>query len=125
MATTVVSVLGFVVGIRWGIEGVAASIVITGLPMALLGMHLLGKLIPVSPWGALLRLAPVAAAGVAILGVWWAIVPLTEDLVVVARLVVRCGVTGLAYLALLAASPTIRGEVARLVARRGAPEVAR
>jgi PST family polysaccharide transporter len=120
MATTAISVLGFVIGIHWGIEGVAASIVITGLPMALFGMHLLGRLIPVSPSGALVRLAPIALAGVALLGVWWAVVPATENLAVAVRLVVRCGVTGLAYLVFLGASRSIRTEVIGLLSRRGA-----
>lgn len=120
MTTTVISVLGFVVGIHWGIEGVAASIVITGLPMALFGMHLLGRLIPVSPIGSLVRLAPVALAGTALLGVWWAVASVTGDLAVPVRLVVRCGVTGLAYAAFLAASRSIRSEVIGLVTRRGA-----
>ena len=115
LATTAVSLIGFVVGIQWGIEGVAASIVITGVPLALIGTQILSHLIPVSPWGSVVRLAPVAAVGAVIVGVWALVSPPTDDLAIVVRLVVRCSVTSIAYVALLAVSPTIRDEVRRFL----------
>jgi len=115
LTTTTVALAGFGVGIQWGIEGVAASIVITGVPLALIGMQILSRLIPVTPWGSVIRLAPVAAVGATIVGLWAALSPATEDLAIVVRLVVRCSVTSLAYLGLLAISPTIRDEVRRFL----------
>jgi O-antigen/teichoic acid export membrane protein len=118
LATTAVSLVGFVVGIRWGIEGVAASIVITGVPLAFISMHILGRLIPVSLRGTLIRLAPVAAAGLAVVALWAVVAPLTDGLEVFPRLVVRSSITSVWYVALLAGSATIRSEVRRLLPSR-------
>jgi O-antigen/teichoic acid export membrane protein len=118
LATTAVSLVGFGIGIRWGIEGVAASIVITGVPLALLGVHILGRLIPVSPLGSLVRLAPVAATGLAVVAMWAVVAPPTAGLEILPRLVVRSSIASLGYVLLLATSATIRGEVRRLLPSR-------
>ncbi|MDW3219315.1 MAG: lipopolysaccharide biosynthesis protein [Acidimicrobiales bacterium] len=120
LTTTAVSVAGFIVGVRWGIEGVAASIVIVGLPLGLLGVAIVGRLIPVSPIGVLVRLAPIAAAGASLLGLWWLVAQPSGDWPVVVRLVVRCAVTSAVYLGLVALIPAVRDDVLRLVRRADA-----
>ena len=117
LVTTLVSLSGFFVGVRWGTEGVAASIVITGLPMGLIGVWVVGRLIPVTPWKAALRLAPVTAATAVLLPVWWVIAQPTEDLAVFGRLVTRCTVVSLAYLGMILAMSDTRAD-ALLLARR-------
>lgn len=118
--TTAASVTGFLVGVQWGIEGVAASIVILGVPLGLLGVTIVGRLIPVTPIGTLTRLAPIALGGAVVLAVWWTTARVTGDLPVVVRLVLRCGVASAVYVALIAMIPTLRDDVLRL-ARRTAP----
>ncbi len=117
LVTTVASMTGFIIGVQWGIEGVAASIVILGVPLGLLGVVLVGKLIPVTPLGTLIRLFPIALAGVAILGVWWVVALPTDDLPTVLALTLRCGVTAAAYVGLIAMIPAIRHDVTRMLKR--------
>lgn len=111
LTTTVVAVIGFVIGIQWGIEGVAASIVISGLPLAWIGTRILGRLVPVTPTGSALRLLPVVLVAGAVVVVWLGVAPLTDDLAVVARLLVRCSVAAVVYGGLMIANPTIRREI--------------
>ncbi len=113
--TTVLSLIGFAVGVRWGIEGVAASRVVIGVPTVLLAVGVVGRLVPVSPWRSLTLLAPVVAACLVVAGTWFVLEPLTDGLARLPRLVVRCGITGSIYLALTAAIAPIRHDVLRLV----------
>ncbi|MEQ8841228.1 MAG: lipopolysaccharide biosynthesis protein [Acidimicrobiales bacterium] len=117
LVTTVASTIGFIVGVQWGIEGVAASIVILGVPLGLLGVVLVGRLIPVTPWGTLVRLVPIGLAGVTLLGIWWVAAGPTDDLPVVLALIIRCSVTSVAYLGLIAMIPAIRHDVTRMLRR--------
>lgn len=120
LTTTTVSVTGFIIGVQWGIEGVAASIVIVGLPLGLIGVAIVGRLIPVTPWGVLVRLAPIAAGGAVLVGLWWVVAQPTSEWPTLARLLLRCGTTSALYVALVAMIPAVRDDVLRLV-RRSAP----
>lgn len=120
LTTTAVSLTGFIVGVNWGIEGVAASIVIVGLPLGLLGVTIVGRLIPVSAIGSLTRLAPVAVCGASLVGVWWLVARWSADWPTLIRLIVRCGITSAVYAAAIAMIPSVRTDVLRL-ARRATP----
>ncbi|MEZ5245301.1 MAG: lipopolysaccharide biosynthesis protein [Acidimicrobiales bacterium] len=117
LATTTVSVTGFIVGVQWGIEGVAASIVIAGVPLGLLGVAIVGRLIPVTPLGSLVRLAPIAAAGGGLVALWWLVAQPSSDWPTLVRLLVRCGTTSAVYLVLIAMIPAVRADITRLVRR--------
>ena len=47
----------------------------------------------------------------AVVVVWLGVAPLTDDLAVVARLLVRCSVAAVVYGGLMIANPTIRREI--------------
>lgn len=122
-ATTVVSLTGYLVGVRWGIEGVAASRLVIGLPAAMIGVAIVGRLIPVTPWQTLRLFAPIAGAAALMSVVFLSIAAATDDLSVLARLLTRGGPAGLLYVGLVFAMRPVRRDLLRL-ARRERPEAA-
>jgi len=70
--------------------------------------------------GVLARLAPVAAGGAVLVGVWWVVAQPTGDWPTLARLIERCGVTSAVCVMLVAMIPAVRDDVLRL-ARRSPP----
>ena len=116
-ATTVASLAGFLVGVRWGIEGVAASRTFIGIPAVMIGVAIVGRLIPVTPQRTLVLLAPIGLAGGVVALVYAGLSPVTEDLSVFFRLLVRGGVAGLVYAALIWAVKPVRDDLLSLVRR--------
>ncbi len=121
--TTVVSLVGFTIGMYgWGIDGVAASIVVLGLPTGIASVWLVSRLVPLDTVRALAGLLPAtAAAGVSTL-VWFLVSGPTADLAVPARLALRGAAAALAYLAVLAASPGVRRDLADLAGTSTTPD---
>jgi PST family polysaccharide transporter len=62
--------VGFAVGLRWGIEGVAWSFIIVALPLTFLWLMLTRRLIPLGAAGQLRALAPAITGAVAAVVVW-------------------------------------------------------
>ncbi|MEM9519801.1 MAG: lipopolysaccharide biosynthesis protein [Actinomycetota bacterium] len=112
--TTVAALVGFLVGVQWGIEGVAASRTVIGIPAVLVGVAIVGRLIPVSPWRSVALLAPIGLAGVAAAMVYAAAMPLTADATTLVRIAVRGGLAGLAYVALIWLIKPVRTDLFRL-----------
>lgn len=66
-------VAGFVVGLRWGIDGVAWSYLLIGIPMAGVWLTLLTRLVPFSVRNYAAAVGPAATGTVAILLAWTAV----------------------------------------------------
>jgi PST family polysaccharide transporter len=65
--------VGFAVGLRWGIEGVAWSFIIVALPLTFLWLMLTRRLIPLGTVGQLRALAPALTGAVTAVVVWQAL----------------------------------------------------
>lgn len=68
IGSSLVTVTGFVIGLEWGIEGVAAAYAITNLLLLPVGLWIPLRLIGLDLRDMVVRLSPIAAAGSAQLG---------------------------------------------------------
>jgi PST family polysaccharide transporter len=68
-----VHVAGFVVGLQWGIEGVAWSFLVVALPLTAVWLALTTRLIPLGALGQIRALAPSITSAVAATLGWWAV----------------------------------------------------
>jgi PST family polysaccharide transporter len=64
-------VAGFVVGLQWGIEGVAWSFLVVALPLTVVWLALTTRLIPLGMLGQIRALAPSVTSAVAATLGWW------------------------------------------------------
>lgn len=117
--TTLVSVAGFAVGLwGWGIEGVAASIVVLGVPTGVASVWLVARLIPLDPVRALAGLLPAAGAAAMMTASWYTSRWLAGSLADPTRFALGVTAAAVAYLAALLAQPGVRRDVALLTAGR-------
>jgi PST family polysaccharide transporter len=65
-----VSFVAFVVGINWGITGVAAAYLISGLVLCPVRLAMLGRVAPITGWGYVRCLLPALVSSAALCGVW-------------------------------------------------------
>jgi PST family polysaccharide transporter len=68
--TTVVAVATFVVGIQWGIAGVAACFLVQGALLNPIRFVMVQRLVPVRVGAYLRQLAPAATSSAILVGVW-------------------------------------------------------
>jgi O-antigen/teichoic acid export membrane protein len=71
--TTVIAVVTFVVGIQWGIAGVAAAFLVQGALLNPIRFVMVQRLIPVPVGSYIRQLAPAATSTVVLAGVWLAV----------------------------------------------------
>ena len=110
-ATTVLAIVGFVIGAQWGTAGVAASGVVLGLPVAYVGIRIVGTGIPVTPAGMLARLALPITGAASILAVWGMLAWVGVDL-----WLVQAAAATAVYLAIIGTSADVRREITDFVA---------
>lgn len=73
IVTTVFLLGGFAVGLHWGINGVAWSYLLVGLPLAMIQILIVRRLIPFTAFGYIRAVAPAVVGGLAMVGVWFVI----------------------------------------------------
>jgi PST family polysaccharide transporter len=66
-------VAGFIVGLQWGIEGVAWSFLVVALPLTTAWLALTSRLIPLGALGQIRALAPSVTSAVAATLGWWTV----------------------------------------------------
>jgi PST family polysaccharide transporter len=100
--TTVALIGGFIVGLHWGINGVAWSYLLVGTPLAAVEIGFIQRLIPYTWTGYLRAIAPAMVAGATMVVVWIAVEvglrPHSGDGV---RIIVASLASGLAFGAVL------------------------
>jgi PST family polysaccharide transporter len=65
-----VSFISFVVGINWGITGVAAAYLISGVVLCPVRLAMLGRVAPITGWGYVRCLTPALVSSAALCAVW-------------------------------------------------------
>lgn len=73
IVTTVGLIGGFLVGLHWGIDGVAWAYLLVGTPLAVVEIGFLQRLIPYSSSDYLRAIAPAVIAGLAMVVMWIAV----------------------------------------------------
>jgi O-antigen/teichoic acid export membrane protein len=68
--TTVIALATFVVGLQWGIAGVAACFLVQGVLLNPIRFVMVQRLVPLSAWAYLRQLAPAATSTAALVGAW-------------------------------------------------------
>jgi PST family polysaccharide transporter len=68
--TTTVLIAGFIIGLRWGINGVAWSYLLAGLPLTIGSLVMTSRLIPFGVRGYAAAIGPSVSVGIAMTAVW-------------------------------------------------------
>lgn len=79
VATLVVSLVAFAVGLNWGITGVAAASLIVGLAQAPVRFLIVRRIVPVSAAAYARALAPAVVSSAALWGAWWCVAVILRD----------------------------------------------
>lgn len=69
--STTCTVLAFVIGLRWGVVGVAWAYLAVGVPLQVLYMALIDRLVPIGLDRYLAALAPALTSAAGLVGAWW------------------------------------------------------
>jgi O-antigen/teichoic acid export membrane protein len=120
-----VAIIGFGIGLNWGITGVAAAYLIMGLALSPIRLLIIRRVVPLSAWGYLRSLTPAVASSAALCGAWLLVTAVLRGTVGDVALVACGSAAGLAaYLAavrvLWPEDLRYQLEFARLVVRGGA-----
>lgn len=73
LVTTTMLIVGFAVGLNWGIDGVAWAYLLVGAPLAAFEVGFVRKLIPYTAKDYLTSIAPAVIGGAVLCGVWWVV----------------------------------------------------
>ena len=73
VVTTAALIGGFVVGLQWGIDGVAWAYIAVGAPLAIVEIGFIRRLIPYTAGDYLRAVAPALAGGATMIAVWLAV----------------------------------------------------
>jgi O-antigen/teichoic acid export membrane protein len=93
--TTVIALATFVVGLQWGIAGVAACFLVQGALLNPIRFVMVQRLIPLSVRAYLRQLAPAGTSTAALVGAWIAVAAMLQDQVGDLSLLVAASVAGL------------------------------
>jgi O-antigen/teichoic acid export membrane protein len=92
--TTVIALATFVVGLQWGIAGVAACFLVQGALLNPIRFVMVQRLIPLSVGAYLRQLAPAGTSTAALVGAWIAVAAMLQDQVGDLSLLVAASVAG-------------------------------
>lgn len=101
VVTTGSLIAGFLVGLQWGVDGVAWAYLLIGVPLAMVEIGFIRKLIPYTATQYLQAIAPAGVGGVVLTVVWFATMAVMGGGNDVVALVVASLVAGLAYCGLI------------------------
>lgn len=73
VVTTVALIGGFLIGLHWGIDGVAWAYLLVGTPLAVVEIGFIRRLIPYSATDYMRAIAPAVVSGAAMVVVWLAV----------------------------------------------------
>jgi len=111
--TTIVGICGFLVGVRWGTAGVAASSVVIGIPGSLAGLAVVAREIPITPFGVVSRLSRAAAGALAVLATWYGLARVGAG-----HVLIQVVAGALVYVAVVWTSSDVREDILTFVGRR-------
>ena len=125
IVTLVFALTAFLIGVNWGITGVAAAYLIMGLALSPIRLAMIQRIIPISGWVYLRVLAPALSSSAALGGVWLVVAAVLRGTTSGLPLLAGASVAGMAAYALTAMLLWPRDlryqlEFARQVVRRGA-----
>jgi PST family polysaccharide transporter len=96
LLSMVVSFISFVIGLNWGISGVAAAFLISGLVMWPVRLAMLGRVTPITGWGYARCLTPAVVSSAALCGVWLLVAGALQDITSGLALISCSSLAGLA-----------------------------
>ena len=96
LLSMIVSFIAFAVGLSWGITGVAAAYLISGVVLFPVRLVMLGRVAPITGWGYIRSLLPALVSSAALCGVWLLVAAALQGVIGGLALISCSSIVGLA-----------------------------